>query len=300
MAEYQDRFVTVINYIEANLNTDLDTETLCQQAHLSKYHFHRQCSAFFGMPLMSLVKLLRLKRAAYQLAYRADKKVIDVALANGYESHEAFSRAFKKHFLKSPSDFRMSPDWRPWQKYYEPIETLRNTVMDKTAQFNVTLVDFPETFIAVMEHRGAPHLLGNTIQKFIAWRKEHQLPPSQHKTFNLVYDDPTVTSSEDFRFDLACSIARPMDDTIDKRNEKRSEKNVGGVVNKTIPAGKCAVIRHVGSDDTIGVAVNYLYTQWLNDSGFELRDFPVFFERVSFFPDVPEHKMVTDVFLPIE
>jgi AraC family transcriptional regulator len=33
--------------------------------------------------------------------------------------------------------------------------------------------------------------------------------------------------------------------------------------------------------------------------GEALRDFPVFFQRVIFFPDVPEHEAVTDVFLPL-
>ena len=34
-------------------------------------------------------------------------------------------------------------------------------------------------------------------------------------------------------------------------------------------------------------------------SGEEPRDFPLYFQRVSFFPDVPEHEAITDVFLPL-
>ena len=78
------------------------------------------------------------------------------------------------------------------------------------------------------------------------------------------------------------------------------EENTFGIVNKTIPSGKCAVVRHIGSDDTIGLVVNYLYSEWLNDSNVKLRDFPIFFERVTFFPEVTENEMITDVYLPIE
>ena len=287
MTKYQDRFVEVINYIEANHDLDLDTEKLCQLAYLSKYHFHRQCSAFFGMPVMSIVKLLRLKRAAYQLAYR-DEKIVNIALANGYESHEAFSRAFKKKFNKSPSDFRRSPDWTPWHSQYEPILKLRTKIMSDNVNFETKIIDFPKTLIATMEHREAPSLLGNTIKKFIEWRKENRLPPSKNKTFNLVYDDPNITAPENYRFDVCCSI------------DNLVEKNSYGIVNKVIPAGKCAVVRHIGSDDSISLAVNYLYSEWLNNSSFEVRDFPIFFERVSFFPEVPENEMITDVYLPIE
>jgi AraC family transcriptional regulator len=68
----------------------------------------------------------------------------------------------------------------------------------------------------------------------------------------------------------------------------------------TIPGGRCAVLRHIGSDDNLGQTIRYLYAQWLPQSRETLRDFPLYFQRVSFFPDVAEHAAVTDVFLPIE
>jgi len=287
MSNYQNRFTNVLSYIEENLDTELDIDKLCQIAYLSKFHFHRQCSAFFGLSVLSLVKLLRLKRAAYQLAYRDDKKVVDIALASGYESHEAFSRAFKKHFNQSPSDFRKSADWAPWHSKYEPILKLRAKIMNNKATFNVEIVDFPETSIAVIEHRAAPNLLGNTIQKFIAWRKLNALPPTKSKTFNLIYDDPNTTAANEYRFDLCCEVNQDV-----KENEH-------GVINKKIPAGKCALIRHIGSDDSIGVAVNYLYSNWLLTCDYEIRDYPMFFERVSFFPEVAEKDMITDIYLPL-
>ena len=118
MTNYQRRFLKVINYIEAHLDTDLDVNALCQHAYLSKYHFHRQCSAFFGMSVIKLVRLLRLKRAAYQL-YRDNGSILDIALANGYESHEAFSRAFKS-ILTKPIRFSGHTELAPWHAQYDP------------------------------------------------------------------------------------------------------------------------------------------------------------------------------------
>ena len=159
--------------------------------------------------------------------------------------------------------------------------------MTEKSEHDVEVKDFPATLIAAMEHRGSPHQLGNTIRQFITWRKANQLPPSKSKTFNLIYDDPAITAPENFRFDIACSIEHPI------------TSNDFNVVNKEIPAGKCAFVRHIGSDDTIGLVVDFLYSTWLPNSAYQLRDFPVFFERVSFFPEVPECEMITDVFLPI-
>ena len=286
MAKDRDRFADVVTYIEANLDEEIDLDKLCQHANLSKFHFHRQCSIYFGISVMALVRVLRLKRAAFRLAYRGDK-IINIAIENGYESHEAFSRAFKKHFDKSPYEFRKKPDWTPWQTIYESVLTLRCKNMKVNSDCKVELIDFPETPIAALEHRGAPNLLVNTIQKFIQWRKFNHLPPRISKTFNLVYDDPSSTEPEGYRFDICCSTPHAID------------ANEYGVINKTIPAGKCAVVRHIGSDDTIGEVVNFLYSKWLENSCFELRNFPLFFERVSLFPDVPEGEMITDIYLPI-
>lgn len=288
MTRYQDRFIEVIDYIEANLDRELDIERLCQLVFLSKYHFHRQCSAYFGMSVMSLVKLLKLKRAAYQLAYRNEEKILDIALENGFESHEAFSRAFKKRFNRSPSEFRRKPDWTPWHKQSEPIRMLRNKVMEHRTNFDAKVIDFPKTLLAAIEHRGSPRMLGNTIAKFIEWRKANKLPPSKSKTFNLVYDDPNTTAPEDYRFDVCCSVDKPI------------ESNDYGAVNKIIPAGRCAVVRHVGSDDSIAAPVIYLYSEWLEESCSSIRDFPLFFQRVTFFPEVSENEMITDIYLPIE
>ncbi|WP_226648575.1 AraC family transcriptional regulator [Microbulbifer variabilis] len=287
MMRYRERFAQVLHYIEVNLDSDLDIDKLCQYASLSKYHFHRQCSAFFGMPVTALVRLLRLKRAAYQLAYR-NKKVVDIALENGYDSHEAFTRAFKKLFGKSPSEFRRSPNWEIWHKHYEPIMMLRSQLMESSASYQVDIIEFPETQLAVMEHRGAAHLLGTTIRQFIQWRKAQGLSPNNSRTFNLVYDDPATTPPDQYRFDVCCTV------------KTSTDTNAENIVNKVIPAGKCAVIRHRGSDDSIGTAVRYLYFQWLDSSDFTLREFPMFFERVKFLPEVSESEMITDIFLPIE
>ncbi len=287
MTIYQKKLQEVVDFIESNLDKNFSVDELSKLAGLSKYHFHRQFTAYFGVPVISMIRLLRLKRAAFKLSFRSDSNILAIALENGFESHEAFSRSFKKHFGQSPSEFKQSADWSIWNKKYESIIKLRKKVMAINERFDVKIVDFPEVNLAVMEHRGAPIFLNETIQKFIAWRKSSGLPPSRSRTFNLIYDDPRVTEPNDFRFDLGCAIS----DAI-----KLSESDIQ---NKVIPSGKCAMIRHIGSDDSIGVAVDYLYSQWIEQSNFELRDFPLFFERVSFFPEVPENEMITDIYLPI-
>jgi len=287
--DYRIKFHRVLDYIDTHLDENLDVEILSQVSYLSKYHFHRQFSALYGMGVSVYIKKLRFKRAAYQLAFRVDLKVIDIALSSGYESSEAFSRAFSNAVGQSPSSFRKEPNWFPWQESMKPLIELRHKIMkEKSLEISVKVVDFAETGVAVLEHKGAPETLGNTVREFIKWRKEVGLPPNKCRTFNLLYSDPNTTAPDDYRFDLCVSVKRDI------------EANSYGVVNKVISEGRCAVVRHVGSDDTIGGVIDYLYSQWLNENNEELRDFPLFFERVSFFPEVPENQMITDVYLPLK
>lgn len=286
---YQLRFHELLNYIDGNLDEELTVDKLSSIACLSKYHFHRQFSSVIGMTAFAYIKQARMKRASYQLVFRTDMRIIDIAVANGYESSEAFSRAFSQAIGQSPSQFRAQPKWSPWHEKYDLFGNLRiQRMKSENCQYKVDIVNFSETKIAVIEHLGPIELIGNTIRTFIEWRKTNGLSPKVCRTFNIAYDDPAVTEPEKYRCDIGVSVKTNVQD------------NEYGIVTKTIPAGRCAVLRHIGSDDGLRDVVAYLYSVWLALSGEELRDYPLFFERVSFYPDVPETEVITDIYLPIK
>lgn len=298
--KYQKKLYRVLTYIEHHLDEALTLEQLSTVACLSKFHFHRQFSQYFGISATAYIKELRLKQAAYQLAYRHDKKVIDIAIEQHYESSEAFSRAFKTCFGVAPTKFRKSPPWFPWQEKLNLFENLRKTMKEQAislqnnTQINVEIVDFTAINIAVYQHRNAPYLLGDSIRKFITWRKQHKLSPKVSRTFNLVYDDPATAKPENYRFDLCAQLPSTGSSVI-----QQSLITETAMRESTIPAGKCAKVRHIGSDEQFGKIIGYLYGEWLISQKVSLRDFPLFFERVSFYPDVSEHEMITDIYLPL-
>jgi AraC family transcriptional regulator len=302
--KWQEKLQQVLIHIEHHLDEDLSLTQLSSVACLSKYHFHRQFSTYFGITTNAYIKTLRLKRASFQLAYRTDKKIIDIALEQNYESSEAFSRAFKKCFGIAPTKFKHSPPWFLWQEKLKLLKNLRNTMKDKSTllpsskNINVELVNFPEVNVAIYQHRGAPYLLGESIQKFIHWRKQHKLSPNISRTFNLIYDDPNTIEAEKFRFDLCVQLPSILASNMYSAI-KQSLSNEENMTKDVIPAGLCAKVRHVGSDDQLSEVIHYLYGEWLPNQKKSLRDFPLFFERVSFFPDVSEHEMITDVYLPL-
>jgi AraC family transcriptional regulator len=151
---------------------------------------------------------------------------------------------------------------------------------------DVRIVDVPETPVACLPHIGPPDRIGETIRRFIAWRRAHGLSPSQHATWNILHDDPETTPPEHFRIDLCVSCdAVPANDA--------------GIVAASLPGGRCAVLRHTGSDALLGDAIRFLRGDWLTASEEEPRDAPLFLRRVAFFPDVREGEAVTDIYLPL-
>ncbi len=52
---------------------------------------------------------------------------------------------------------------------------------------NIKVILFKETKVAVLEHHGNPNLIGDSIRKFIEWRKQNDLPPQISNTFNILY-----------------------------------------------------------------------------------------------------------------
>jgi len=152
---------------------------------------------------------------------------------------------------------------------------------------NIEIVTFPETKVAVIEHRGAPALEQESIRRLIAWRIENQLPPSNlHRSYGIHYNNPRKVSPAEYRVDFCVAV------------EQEVLKNSFGVINKVIPELHCAKARHYGSRQNVTTA-QYLYEQWLPSSGEQLAEFPIFFHYVNVGENIQESNMITDVYLPL-
>src|SRR6201990_2315574 len=111
----------VLDYIDQHLDGDLDLETVSRVAAFSKFHFHRQFTATFGLSVHRYVQLARMKRASHRLAYMDAQSATDRAMDAGYDAPDVFARAFRQRFGQSPSSFRKSPDWSPWLAAFWPL-----------------------------------------------------------------------------------------------------------------------------------------------------------------------------------
>ncbi|RIW28039.1 AraC family transcriptional regulator [Bacillus salacetis] len=92
-------------YIEEHLDGDVNLKEAAKYALCSEYHFQRMFSYLSGFTLTEYIRRRRLTCAAAELRDR-DLRVIDAALKYGYQSPDAFTRAFKEYHGITPTEAR--------------------------------------------------------------------------------------------------------------------------------------------------------------------------------------------------
>ena len=94
-----------LEYIEANLEDSISSEDVARKAHISKFHFLRIFNILTGLTLGEYIRKRRLSLAVREVV-STKRKIIDIALKYGYETPEAFTKAFKRLHNMSPSEAR--------------------------------------------------------------------------------------------------------------------------------------------------------------------------------------------------
>lgn len=94
-----------IDYIEDHLKEGLTVETLAGIAGFSPYHYYRVFHAYIGKSVMEYVRCRRLAHAVVELAQ--GKRILDIAVEYGFETHNGFGKAFRKVYGCSPEQYRI-------------------------------------------------------------------------------------------------------------------------------------------------------------------------------------------------
>lgn len=111
--DYLSQVQKGIDYIEAELDSDLSLLNIAREAGISLWHFQRIFKALTNETLKTYIRSRRLSNA-FQKLILTDAKIIDIALAAGFESQESFTRAFKKVFAITPATARKLQQRNPF------------------------------------------------------------------------------------------------------------------------------------------------------------------------------------------
>ncbi|MCL5130504.1 two-component regulator propeller domain-containing protein [Algibacter sp. L4_22] len=97
--------LNAISVVEQNIsNPDFSVEDLTNKLHLSRTHLHRKLTSLTNQSATEFIRSLRLKHAV-ELMKTGDYLVNEIGFAVGFNSHNYFSKSFKKQYGKTPSEF---------------------------------------------------------------------------------------------------------------------------------------------------------------------------------------------------
>lgn len=217
--EWTTRIARAQRLLEQQLDEDVSLDDLAAEACYSPFHFHRLFRAATGETVRQHVRRLRLERAAGQLVHTQDE-ILGIALAAGYGSHEAFTRAFQAHFDASPSTFRAEQ------------RTIRHTPAPTMTDAPVRLETRPAAHIAYVRHVGPYIGAKDAWQSLMKWGWKRMIF-GKPELFGLAYDDPQVTDESQCRYEACMEV-------------KAGTKVKPPVETREQPGGTYAVYTHKG------------------------------------------------------
>ena len=237
-------------------------EELAAAASLSRYHFSRLFAAMTGESPAALVRRLRLERAAGELA-RTDLQVVRIALHAGYEAHEPFTRAFTRHFGRSPSAYRAeyagsaSVEFPPApSRIHFGIDDAINRFVPLMTETNpmmqVEIKQTPARRLAAMRHIGSYHDIGPVFERLYGWAAASGPLGADTEAIGVYYDDPRAQAPETLRSD-ACMTCGPA----------FTGDEAAGVRVIELDGGDCAVSVFKGPYQRLDEAYQWLYANWL-------------------------------------
>jgi AraC family transcriptional regulator len=95
----------LLGRLRGRLDEDVSLEALAAKSGWSRFHFHRQFKKVVGETPKAYTLRLRLERAAARVA-TSDSSLQTIAAAEGFASHEVFTRAFRRQFGRTPRAYR--------------------------------------------------------------------------------------------------------------------------------------------------------------------------------------------------
>lgn len=290
--DYRTALEQAVIYIEAHLGDNLRVEDVAKAAGYSYYHLNRQFAAVLGESVGSYIKKRRLADAAKRLIY-THGKIIDIAMESGFESSEAFSRAFKLAYRVGPQRYRENR----LDTFISGKERLDTGLLDHIAR-NVTvhpqIVTLPPIKVAGL--RGQTTLRDNVL-------------PELWKGFNAVAHT-LPNQAEPARGIGICEAC--LENTLYTMNHDVLFTEVVGAqvtsfenlppcfAAKELPGGCYAVFTHRGSLRMLTRTFEYIWGTWFMTTKEELddrEDFELYDHRFLGY-DHPDSEI--DLYIPVK
>ncbi len=296
--DYKSRINEVFNYIDKNLDADLSLHTIANIALFSPYHFHRVFKYITNETLRTYVTRRRIEKSALELIHR-NSEITEISTKYGFNDLSSFTRAFKKYYGASPTEFRRQnpnkfskirqidskngQDYPNSEKYICIINNLKKWI---EMNAKIEIKETPQFNLAGVTHIGI-NGVENSFEKLIKWaNSKHLFKDPEAKLGRLFYDSIKVTQPDKVRMSIFLITNEPF--------------NVEGEINKlTINKGKCIVGRFEIAPHDFEKSWTGLFI-WMNENGYKKSIENPFEIYHNDYREHPENKFIVDLYIPIE
>ena len=275
--DYVQRMNKVVAYINNHLDETLDLKTLANEAALSDFHFHRIFKALKGEAIGGYITRLRLEATARLLRYTA-LTIEEIAFNIGYETPASLSKAFKKQYGISPTEYRTNKD-----TYIMKKEIINPNLALKAPKI-VTLEPKNLIYVALTGAYGSLDY-GKAYEQLWAVIKAQKLFTKGIESICISYDDPKITEGSLQRSDVCLAIHKPATPQEE-------------VSCKTLAGGKYAVFFYQGSYENLSQVYDTA-VRWVIDHQYTLREEPFFEKYLNDARRTPKEKLKTEIYIPI-
>lgn len=260
--DWVERMNKAISYIEDHITEDIDYEVAAKVACCSVYHFQRMFSFITDVSLSEYVRRRRLTLAAFELQ-NSNIKVIDLALKYGYDSPEAFTRAFQNMHGTTPTTARNAGTKL---KAYSRISF--QISIKGIAEMNYRIEELKGFSIVGVQERVntnnafniVPGLWANAAKEGL-FEKLWEIRRTDHKMRGIlgVCADGDHGKNEEFHYIMSIVSEHLPPERMIKRD---------------FPEATWAVFEAEGGPEGIGEIWKRLYTEWIPASAYDLAYLP--------------------------
>lgn len=258
-----DALLPTLLHIQGRLDQDLSLEALAERAGQSTWHFHKQFLRAVGETPKRYTSRLRLERAAFLLLI-FDDRVLDVALDCGFQNHETFSRAFRRHFGSSPTKYREHHRGQSTNL----VRRARQILEDEQRGFELSeprVRRLAPMTMAFLRHLGPyEDVPASLYDELVEWggKRGHIEPGQAPVLLGIGHDAPGVTPPEKLRYDVGLRV-------------KGTFVPEGQVGCQILDSGLFAVTQHVGALSTLPLAYQALSAQLESLKGYAVQGLPI-------------------------
>ena len=278
-----EKLLPVLVHIQANLDEDLSLDVVAKRVGLSSFHFHRLFRSAIGETLKQYTQRLRLERAANRLVIH-DTTILEVALDSGFQSHETFSREFKRRFQVTPRGYR---EWGRGKLAQNSVSTLPLDEMYDDFELSETKVTrIAQLHCAFIRHVGPYEAVPDTLWHRLAeWARARRLPIDLI-FLGIAHDAPGITPPDKLRFDAAIVVPEAF----------AANRSIG---HQVLGPAEFAITTHIGHYRTLGQAYGTIVNRVGRLKGYSLGGLPsIEFYRTTRV-DANHEMNHTEIYIPV-